>query len=252
MSLPIRAEGRAPDTLRPVDFQPDYIIYPEGSVLIATGNTRVLCNVSIERGVPPWLESQTGQAGWITAEYAMLPRSTHTRTSRETGAPKARSQEIKRLIGRSLRAGFDLERLGPITCIVDCDVLQADGGTRTASITGGYVALAMALFRRVKAGQTPSEVFKPPVAAVSAGLIDGQILLDLDYGEDSRAEVDANLVMNAQGDYLEAQMTAERTPLARSQLEALLGIGERGIRQLLDRQLETLGGHGFPIQDLPS
>lgn len=252
MSQPTRAAGRALDALRPVSLQPDYIIYPEGSVLIAAGNTRVLCNVSIEDGVPPWLESRPGDGGWITAEYAMLPRSTHTRTSRETGAPRARSQEIKRLIGRSLRAGFDLDQLGPITCIVDCDVLQADGGTRTASVTGGYVALAMALFRRVKTGETPVEVFKAPVAAVSAGVVDGKILLDLDYAEDSHAEVDANLVMNAQGAYLELQMTAERTPLARTQLEALLDVAERGIRQLMDRQLEMLIDHGFPTQELPT
>lgn len=251
MSKPTRAEGRALDALRPVNIQPDYIIYPEGSVLIATGNTRVLCNVSVEQGVPAWRESRGNHAGWITAEYAMLPRSTHTRTSRETGASRARSQEIKRLIGRSLRAGFNLDRLGPITCIVDCDVLQADGGTRTASITGGYVALAMAIFRRVQAGEAPADVFKPPVAAISAGLVDGRILLDLDYEEDSRAEVDANMVMNAQGAYLETQMTAERTPLARTQLEALLDVGERGIRKLLDCQLETLNDHGFPAQNLP-
>ena len=198
-----RFDGRQPDELRPVSMITDYVIHPEGSVLIAMGGTKVLCNVTIQENVPRWKEYQGIPGGWVTAEYALLPRATHRRTAREINGLRGRTQEIQRLIGRSLRAAVDLELLGARTCLLDCDVLQADGGTRTAAVTGGYVALVLALQGLVQAGNVPPAVFRPPVAAVSVGVVDGQPLLDLGYEEDIRAEVDVNIVMNAEREFIE-------------------------------------------------
>ncbi len=235
-----REDGRAPDQLRPVQFTPDFVSYPEGSVLISMGDTRVLCNVTVEQGVPRWLQEAGRAGGWVTAEYALLPRSTQRRTPRETGGLRGRTQEIRRLIGRSLRSAVDLEILGARTCAVDCDVIQADGGTRTAAVTGGYVALAMALKRLIHQGELPPEVLREPVAAVSAGVVDGCSLLDLNYGEDSAAEVDLNVVMNGAGDFIEVQGTAEGAPFPPATLQRLLELSGKGIAELLRAQRKAL------------
>jgi ribonuclease PH len=212
---------------------PDYVIHPEGSVLIAMGDTKVLCNVTIQENVPRWKEHQGIPGGWVTGEYALLPRATHRRTAREVNGLRGRTQEIQRLIGRSLRAAVDLEQLGARTCLVDCDVLQADGGTRTAAVTGGYVALVLALQGLIRAGSVPPAVLRPPVAAISVGLIDGIPLLDLAYEEDIRAEVDVNVVMNADKEFIEIQGTAEGAPFTYGQLESFLALAEKGISELL-------------------
>lgn len=244
MTTIARRAGRAVDELRPISITPGYIEYPEGSVLLELGDTRVLCNVTIEKGVPKWMNARDAQGGWITAEYAMLPRATQQRTEREVGKPRARSQEIRRMIGRSLRAGFDLEALPPITCIVDCDVLQADGGTRTAAVTGGYVALAIALNGLIAEGDPDREIYKSPVAAISVGLLDGIPIVDLDYAEDSVAEADINIVMNEQGELIEIQGTAEREPFTTNTLNQMLNLANGSIGQLIRIQrlaLEELG-----------
>jgi ribonuclease PH len=217
---------------------PKYVIYPEGSVLIEMGKTCVLCNASVLQQVPPWLAG-TGR-GWVTAEYALLPRSTQTRTPRETRGLHGRTQEIRRLIGRSLRAVVNLEALGERQVIVDCDVLQADGGTRTASVTGGYVALALALNKMVQASIVPASVSKAAVAAVSVGVVDGDELLDLCYVEDHRADVDLNVVMTDRGQFVEVQGTAEGTTFGRATLDRLLDLAAVGIGQLLQIQKATL------------
>ncbi|NQS92530.1 MAG: ribonuclease PH [Chloroflexi bacterium] len=235
-----RKDGREKDQLRSVNFRPDFIDYPEGSVLISIGRTRVLCNVSIENKVPPWMDQDDSTQGWITAEYALLPRSTTTRVQRETKGLSGRTQEIKRLIGRSLRAGFDLNLLGKRTMIVDCDVLQADGGTRTASITGGYVALSLAIKDLVAGGELPQDVFLSPVAAISVGLIDGEPVLDLDYDEDKDADADLNIVMNQAGDFIEVQGTGEGATFSREDLEKMLDLAEAGIQKLITLQSEIL------------
>jgi ribonuclease PH len=235
-----RGDGRRANQLRPVTFTPHYVTYPEGSVLIALGRTQVLCNVTVEEGVPGWMRAQGAPGGWITAEYALLPRSTHRRTPRETSGLRGRTQEIRRLIGRSLRAAVDLEKLGERTCIVDCDVIQADGGTRTAAVTGGYVALAIALQKLIQGGLLPAEVLKPAVAAVSVGMVGGQPMLDLCYEEDSIAEVDINVVMNATDEFIEVQGTAEGAPFSRATLDELLNLAQKGIGQLLAFQQATL------------
>ncbi len=237
----LRNDGRKNNQLRPVQFTLDYIDYPEGSVLISLGKTRVLCNVSLEDQVPDWMERNENPGGWITAEYALLPRSTTTRVKRETQGFSGRTQEIKRLIGRSLRAGFDLSLLGRRTFIVDCDVLQADGGTRTASITGGYVALCLALRDLVEEGSISLEVFTSPVAAISVGIISGTPVLDLNYTEDARAEADLNVVMNQKGEYIEIQGTAEGSTFSRQTLDTMLDYAAGGIKQLLTAQASTLG-----------
>ena len=237
----LRNDGRKNNQLRPVQFTLDYIDYPEGSVLISLGKTRVLCNVSLEDQVPDWMERNENPGGWITAEYALLPRSTTTRVKRETQGFSGRTQEIKRLIGRSLRAGFDLSLLGRRTFIVDCDVLQADGGTRTASITGGYVALCLALRDLVEGGSISLEVFTSPVAAISVGIISGTPVLDLNYTEDARAEADLNVVMNQKGEYIEIQGTAEGSTFSRQTLDTMLDYTAGGIQQLLTAQAATLG-----------
>jgi len=213
----------------------DYLDYPEGSVLIETGNTRVLCAASVEEKVPPFLEGKG--KGWVTAEYNMLPRSTHTRNSRERdGRVSGRTQEIQRLIGRSLRAVVDMDVLGPRTITLDCDVLQADGGTRTASITGAYVALHRACSLLMKRGVLSEHPVRTAVAAVSVGVVSGEIMLDLCYEEDSRADVDFNLVMTAEHDFIEVQGTGEGGVFSRSTMESLVNLAEQGISELLEIQ----------------
>ena len=239
MSQEIRFDGRTGCQLRPVQFTTGFIEYPEGSVLIAMGKTRVLCNASIQNSVPEWMSGRG--KGWITAEYAMLPRATLTRTRRESNGPGARSQEIKRLIGRSLRAAVNLDLLGERSIVIDCDVLQADGGTRTASITGGYIALALALKKLIASGDLPAAVLLPPVAAVSVGIIDNKVLVDLNYHEDSKAEVDMNVVMTASREFIEVQGTAEGKPYNRQQLDEMLDAAAGAIQQLINFQLEAIG-----------
>ena len=247
MTTIARHAGRAVDELRPISITPGYIDYPEGSVLLELGDTRVLCNVTIEKGVPNWMKARDTQGGWITAEYAMLPRATQQRTAREVGKPRARSQEIRRMIGRSLRAGFNLEALPPITCIVDCDVLQADGGTRTAAVTGGYVALAIALSSQIAAGDPVGNIFKSPIAAVSIGLLDGVPIVDLDYAEDSAAEADVNIVMNEQGELIEIQGTAVRYPNTTFFLKMMLNLENDSIGLLIRTQRLALEEQGVPL-----
>lgn len=233
-----RLDHRLNNQLRPIKFTPHFTAYAEGSVLVETGNTRVLCNATIEDKVPSWRAESGG--GWLTAEYAMLPRSTHQRISRRQGSEDARSQEIRRLIGRALRAAVNVDKLGMRTITVDCDVLQADGGTRTASITGGYVAVAMALHQLVKAYQVPANVLITPVAAVSVGVVKGELLLDLCYEEDSAAEVDLNIVMTGVGKFVEIQGTAERVPFDQDTLIELLALARQGMESLLVQQAEVL------------
>jgi ribonuclease PH len=234
----MRIDGRRNDELRPVIITPDYVQYPEGSVLIKMGATRVICNVTVEERVPAWLFG-SGQ-GWVTAEYALLPRSTHVRTPRETMGLRGRTQEIRRFIGRSLRSAVNLEKLGQRTLIVDCDVIQADGGTRTASVTGGYVALAIALDKLVRGGLLPPDVLRTAIAAVSVGVVNGRPVLDLCYEEDAVAEVDFNLVMTTGGEYVEVQGTAEGRPFAREVIHELLDLAERGTRQIFELQSKAL------------
>jgi ribonuclease PH len=219
----MRPDGRRPDQIRPIEILTNFQKHAEGSALIKQGDTWVLCAVSVEKGVPPFLVGKG--TGWLTAEYAMLPRSTHTRTKRDPGG---RGKEIQRLIGRSLRAAVDLDKLGEVTLAVDCDVVQADGGTRTASITGAWVALALAV---KKAGLDPAAL-RPPVAAISVGIIDGECRVDLPYAEDSRAEVDLNVVMTADGKLIEVQGTAEREAFSRQQLDQMVDAATAGIREL--------------------
>ena len=233
----MRIDHRRNNQLRPVKIAPGYIDYPEGSVLIEAGKTRVLCAVSVQPGVPKWLDGR-GQ-GWLTAEYAMLPRATHTRTPRET-TPSARSQEIKRLIGRSLRAAVDLRLIGEHTITVDCDVIQADGGTRTASITGAYVALVIAVRKMIAAKTASPRALKTAVAAVSAGIVNGEEMLDLCYAEDSRADVDFNVVMTAEGKFIELQGTAEGEPFARDAMDRLVDLARAGIQELFKIQSSAL------------
>jgi ribonuclease PH len=236
----VRPSGRAPDELRAVHITRRFTRHAEGSVLIAFGDTRVLCTASVEESVPPFLRG-AGQ-GWITAEYGMLPRSTHTRTAREAakGKQTGRTQEIQRLIGRSLRAVADLRALGERTITIDCDVLQADGGTRTASVTGGYVALADAIEALMRRRVLTSSPLHGQVAAVSVGICGGVPVLDLDYAEDSEAETDMNVVMNNGGAFIEVQGTAEGHAFRRNELDALLNLAAQGIGQLLAQQLQAL------------
>jgi ribonuclease PH len=240
-----RLGGRAADEMRTLSISPGYIEYPEGSVLLEMGNTRVLCNVTIEAGVPRWMNDRDIPGGWITAEYAMLPRATQQRSARETGKPRARSQEIRRLIGRSLRAAFNLEILPAITCIVDCDVLQADGGTRTAAVTGGYVALVLALQGQIAEDDALGKLITSPVAAISVGLLDCIPIVDLDYAEDSAAEADVNIVMNARGQLIEIQGTAERRPFSVENLRKMIDLASGSIDQLVQAQRNTLEEQGI-------
>ena len=235
-----RLDSRAADALRPVRLLPNFVATAEGSVLIEAGNTRVLCNATVEQTVPGWLRN-SGK-GWVTAEYSMLPRATLTRTPRESERGKigGRTHEIQRLIGRSLRSVVDLKALGERSIILDCDVLQADGGTRTAAITGACVALALALNRLVAAGTLAKSPMKQLVAATSVGIVDGHVLLDLAYEEDSQAEVDMNVVMTASGGLVETQATAEREPYTRQQLSTMLDYAEGGILSLIEMQRAIL------------
>ena len=233
-----RLDGRAPDELRPVHMTTAYVVHPEGSVLIDMGRTRVLCNATISAGVPSFLLG-TGK-GWVTAEYSLLPRSTHTRTPRETQGPRGRTHEIRRLVGRSLRGAVDLKLLGEREVIIDCDVIQADGGTRTASVTGGYVALVLALRTLIQSGTVPPEVLLAPVAAVSVGVVSGRPMLDLCYEEDSHADADLNVVMTGRGEFIEVQGTAERQPFSRTTMDHLLDLASHGIARLLDIQEAAL------------
>ncbi len=233
----MRIDSRRNNELRPVKITPGYIDYPEGSVLVEAGKTRVLCAVSVQPGVPRWLDGQN--QGWVTAEYAMLPRATHTRTPRET-TPNARSQEIRRLIGRSLRTSVDMKLIGEHTITVDCDVIQADGGTRTAAVTGAYVALAIAVRKMVAEKTASPRALKAAVAAVSVGVVNGEELLDLCYEEDSHAEVDFNIVMTAEGNFVEVQGTAEGEPFAREAMDRLVELGRRGISELFKIQSAAL------------
>jgi ribonuclease PH len=236
----VRSDGRLNADLRPIRFVKGYIEYPEGSVLVEMGRTRVLCNVSITEEVPPWMATQETTKGWLTAEYALLPRSTQTRTRRETDGLRGRTQEIRRFIGRSLRAAVDLALLGQRTLMIDCDVLQADGGTRTAAVTGSYVAVVLALRRLIEQGHVAAEVLGQPVAAVSVGVVDGDILLDLCYVEDRRAEVDLNVVMMGDGRLVEVQGTAEGSPFSRATFDEMLDLASRGIDRLIHYQREAL------------
>lgn len=230
-----RIDGRSATQLRPVRVSVDFLDYAEGSVLIAAGKTRVLCAATVEERVPPFLEGK-GQ-GWVTAEYSMLPRATLTRTSREReGRISGRTQEIQRLIGRSLRAVVDMHALGPRTILLDCDVLQADGGTRTASITGAYIALHRTCSLMVKRGLLPANPVRTAVAAVSVGVVDGNLLLDLNYAEDSHADVDFNVVMTAQHEFVEVQGTGEGGVFDHATLDKLVNLAEEGITQLLEIQ----------------
>ncbi|HEY7894657.1 MAG TPA: ribonuclease PH [Gemmatimonadaceae bacterium] len=236
---PAPRTGRGPDDLRRVSLERGAAPYAEGSCLIAFGSTRVLCTASVEEGVPGWRKGR-GE-GWLTAEYAMLPRATHTRTSRERSQVGGRTQEIQRLIGRSLRAMLDDFRFGELTLKVDCDVLQADGGTRTASVTGACVAVCDAFAWLVARGRLATSPVKRRVAAVSVGLIDGEPRLDLDYGEDVRAGVDMNVVMTSEGRFVEVQGTGEHTTFERRELDQLLELASSGVRSLLDAQARALG-----------
>jgi ribonuclease PH len=235
-----RPDHRPADALRTVRITPHYVAMAEGSVLMESGNTRVLCNATIEQGVPGWLRN-SGR-GWVTAEYGMLPRATLTRTARESerGKVGGRTHEIQRLIGRSLRSVVDMKALGERTIILDCDVLQADGGTRTAAITGACVALALALGKLVQAGTLKSSPLKQMVAATSVGIVDGNVLLDLCYEEDSRATVDMNVVMLADNGLVETQATAEKDSYTRTQLNQMLDLAEKGIHELLAAQRAVL------------
>ena len=237
----MRPSGRAIDQMRPVSLELDVARHAEGSCLVRFGDTHVLCTATVEERVPPFLRN-TGK-GWVTAEYGMLPRSTNTRTPREAarGKQSGRTLEIQRLIGRSLRAVTETDAMGERQVIVDCDVLQADGGTRTASITGAYVALHRALQKLVAAGELPRLPLREPVAAVSCGLIQGTPVLDLDYAEDSTAEADANFVLAASGGIVEIQVTAEQTPIGVEQFEAMRALARAGIAELVALQRQVLG-----------
>ena len=235
-----RGDARAADALRPLEIETDFVEPATGSALISAGKTKVICTASIQRGVPRWLNG-SGK-GWLTAEYGMLPASTGERRQRDVsrGRPDGRTVEIQRLIGRSLRSVVDLEALGERTIYLDCDVLQADGGTRCASITGAFVALALGVRKLLEAGELERTPLTGSVAAVSCGMVDGVALLDLDYPEDSRAEVDANVVMTGEGGLIEIQATAERTPLSRAHLDELLALAAGGIEALREAQQHAI------------
>ncbi len=235
----MRLDGRAPEDLRPVTIEPGFVRTATGSALIACGGTRVICTASVVDGVPRWLQEQG--TGWLTAEYGMLPASTGERRQRDSsrGRPDGRTVEIQRLIGRSLRGVVDFERLGERTVWVDCDVLEADGGTRCAAITGGFTALQLALARLVEEERLERVPLTQSIAAVSCGIVEGSALLDLDYAEDSRAEVDMNVVMTGDGGLVEVQATAERTPLSRASLDELLALAASGIERLRAAQADA-------------
>ncbi|MEM9208941.1 MAG: ribonuclease PH [Pseudomonadota bacterium] len=236
----MRPSGRAPDEMRALSFATEFTKHAEGSVLASFGDTRVLCTASVESGVPRWLRGQGG--GWVTAEYGMLPRSTHTRSGREAARGKqgGRTQEIQRLIGRSLRAAMNLEALGERTVTLDCDVLQADGGTRTAAISGAYVALKIALDRLCKAHNLKRHPLHGQIAAVSVGIFQGTPVLDLDYSEDSQAETDMNVVMNDAGHFVEVQGTAEGHAFTRAEFDTLLELAGKGVADIIEAQTAAI------------
>ncbi len=234
----MRPDGRAADELRPITFERDYTAYAQGSVLVTCGDTKVLCTAMVDEDVPRWMRN-SGK-GWVTAEYAMLPGSSPERIRRETKGPKGRTQEIQRLIGRALRSVCHMKALGERQILIDCDVIQADGGTRTASISGAYLALHDCLTRVVQAGLLSSVPLLDELAAISVGVVDGQPVLDLPYSEDSTAETDMNVVMTGKGLFVEVQGTAEGAPFSRSELDILLGLAENGIRQIHSLQREYL------------
>src|SRR5215831_737437 len=238
----MRPDGRAANQLRPVRVTPGFIAQAEGSVLIEVGRTRVICTATVEETVPPFLKGTN--KGWITSEYAMLPRSTNTRTPREssTGKKSGRTHEIQRLIGRALRASIELDKLGERQIWIDCDVIEADGGTRTASITGAYIAMCQAIHALVKSNKLPANPIRSHVAAVSVVIIKGLPMLDLNYAEDSSADVDFNIVMTDRDEYIEIQGTAERFPFGTDALNELLELGRNGIRELIAMQKKTLEG----------
>jgi ribonuclease PH len=242
-----RSDNRSPDQLRPVNIVPGFISTAEGSALIEIGNTRVICTASVEETVPPFMRN-LGK-GWISSEYSMLPRSTLTRTPREVnrGRQSGRTHEIQRLIGRSLRAVTDLVRLGERTIWIDCDVIQADGGTRTASITGAFVAMGLAMEKLVEAGTLTSAPVKDLVAAISVGIVDGEILLDLCYEEDCRADVDMNFVMTAGNKLVEVQATAEHQVFDQQQLGKMIALASQGVQSLIAKQQAVL--RALPLQD---
>ncbi|MGC8744457.1 MAG: ribonuclease PH [Verrucomicrobiia bacterium] len=242
-STETRLDGRAPDQLRPIKFNNNIAPNALGSTLIEWGNTRVICAVTVEEDVPRWMKEQNVSGGWITAEYSMLPYSTPQRKPRDItkGKIEGRTQEIQRLIGRALRSAINLEKLGARTLWIDCDVLQADGGTRTASITGSYVALALAVKRLLAEGKLTEDPLIKAVAAVSVGIVNSKTLLDLKYEEDVAAEVDLNLVMNAAGEFIEIQGTGEESTFTEDQLSAMLALGKAGIKQILSIQQQALG-----------
>ncbi|MEY2685735.1 MAG: ribonuclease [Pseudomonadota bacterium] len=239
-ATPVRPDGRAPDALRPVQITRHYTKHAEGSVLVAFGDTKVLCTASVEERVPP--HKKGSGEGWVTAEYGMLPRATHTRSSREAakGKQTGRTQEIQRLIGRSLRAVFDLAALGERTITLDCDVLQADGGTRTAAITGAFVAAQDAVNQLMASGQLARNPILQPVAAISVGLVQGVPVLDLNYVEDSGCDTDMNVVMTGAGHYVEVQGTAEGAAFTRDEMNRLLALAEKGINELVSLQRAAL------------
>lgn len=238
----LRADGRAANQLRPLRFQNGIAPYATGSTLIEWGNTRVICGVTVEESIPRWMKEQNVTGGWITAEYSMLPYSTLQRKSRDItkGKIDGRSQEIQRLIGRAMRAAIDLEKIGPRTIWIDCDVLQADGGTRTAAITGSFVALSIAIRRLISDGKLTENPMLHAVAAVSVGIVGKQPMLDLCYTEDAAAEVDFNLVMNSVGEFIELQGTGEESTFSEKQLADLLSLGKAGIHELLAAQQAAL------------
>lgn len=235
-----RPSNRQPNEMRPVRFISEFTKHAEGSVLVAFGETKVICNATVEKKVPAFLKGQA--QGWITAEYGMLPRSTHSRMRRESSAGKqgGRTLEIQRLIGRSLRAAVDLKKMPELTITIDCDVIQADGGTRTASITGGFVALAMAVEHCLAEGFLEESPILYPVGSVSVGIFEGTPVLDLDYAEDANAETDMNLVMTEDKRFIEIQGTAEATPFSREEMDAMLALGEKGIGELIAAQKQVL------------
>jgi ribonuclease PH len=241
-----RYDGRADDELRPITFERDYTEFAAGSVLVTFGKTRVLCTASVDDGVPRWLKG-TGK-GWVTAEYSMLPGASPERINREAakGKQSGRTQEIQRLIGRSLRSVTDLQAMPEIQIIVDCDVLQADGGTRTASICGGYVALHDALTRLMGMGRLTAHPLQEACAAISVGIVDAVPVLDLPYVEDSKAEVDMNVVMTSGGKFIEVQGTAEGTPFSRSELDSMLALAEKGITEIITLQEQLLADTPVP------
>ncbi len=231
-----RYDGRTPDQLRPVKFTRDFTINAKSSVLVEMGNTKVICAVSVDENVPAWMRRDNVPGGWLTCEYAMLPSATADRVQRETGKVGGRTMEIQRLIGRALRAVVDLEKLGKRQLNIDCDVIQADGGTRTASITGAYVALRLAVDRLMKEGLLKVDPIKEAIAAVSVGIYKGVPVLDLNYFEDSKAEVDMNVVMTSSGRLVEVQGTAEAEPFTKEQMAQMMDLAEKGINELLQKQ----------------